>query len=97
LLDVDGVLEVSGTPIPGATEAVADLRSAGHRLRFVTNHTTRSRATLAEELRQGGFELEDEELQTTAAAAARALAGKRVFALTMAALVEDLEGIELVG
>lgn len=97
LLDVDGVLMVSGTPIPGAAEAVAELRRAGHRLRFVTNNTTRPRATLAEELRRGGIELDDDELQTTAASAARALAGKRVFALTMAALVDDLEGIELVG
>ena len=42
LLDVDGVLHVSGQPIPGAAEAVARLREAGHRLRFVTNNTTRS-------------------------------------------------------
>src|SRR5881392_1244269 len=97
LLDLDGVLRVSGEPIPGAIEAVAELRSRGHRLRFVTNNTTRSRATLAAELRGYGIEAEDSELQTTAAAAARALAGKRVFALVMAALVDDLEGIELVG
>src|SRR5581483_10614366 len=97
LLDVDGVLQVSGQPIPGAQEAVRELRRAGHRLRFVSNNTTRSRVTLAEELRSVGIELDDEELQTTAAAAARALAGKRVFALVMAALVADLDGIELVG
>jgi HAD superfamily hydrolase (TIGR01458 family) len=97
LLDLDGVLHVSGEPIPGAAEAVAELRRQGHRLRFVTNNTTRPRATLAEELRGHGIELDDSELQTTAAAAARALAGKRVFALVMAALVDDLQGIELVG
>jgi HAD superfamily hydrolase (TIGR01458 family) len=97
LVDVDGVLHVSGEPIPGAPESVAELRRRGHRLRFVSNSTTRSRATLAEELRGLGIELDDSELQTTAAAAARALAGKRVLALVMAALVEDLEGIEFVG
>ena len=97
LLDVDGVLHVSGEPIPGAAEAVAELRRQGHRLRFVTNNTTRSRTQLAEALRECGIELDDSELQTTAAAAARALAGKRVLALVMAALVDDLEGVELVG
>jgi HAD superfamily hydrolase (TIGR01458 family) len=97
LIDVDGVLHVSGEPIPGAAEAVGELRRRGHRLRFVTNNTTRSRTTLAAELRGSGIELDDAELQTTAAAAARALAGKRVLALVMAALVEDLDGIELVG
>lgn len=97
LLDVDGVLHVSGEPIPGAQEAVATLRARGHSLRFVTNNTTRSRAKLASELRAMGFGLDDEELQTTPRAAARELRGRRVFALVMSGIVEDLEGIDLVG
>jgi len=97
LLDVDGVMHVSGDPIPGAAEALRRLRRDGHRLRFVTNTTTRSRSQLAEQLRSQGVEVEDEEVQTAAAAAVRALRGKRVLALTMHALVADLEGLELVG
>ena len=97
LLDVDGVFHVSGEPIPGGAEAVRALRAVGHRLRFVTNNTTRSRRVLAEELRMLGLELDDDELQTTPQAAARALAGKRVLALCMPAIVGDLVGIELVG
>ena len=97
LLDVDGVLHVSGQPIPGGAEAVARLRAAGHRLRFVTNNTTQARSQLADELRALGVELEDDELQTTPRAAAQALKGKRVLALTMAAILDDLEGVELVG
>jgi HAD superfamily hydrolase (TIGR01458 family) len=97
LVDVEGVLHVSDEPIPGAARAVGALRSAGHRLRFVTNSTTRSSKDLAAELRSFGVELDDAELQTTAAAAARVLRGKRVLALTMEALVEDLAGVELVG
>ena len=97
LLDVDGVFHVSDEPIPGGADAVRRLRDAGHRLRFVTNNTTRSRARLAEDLRGLGIELDDEELQTTPRAAASALEGKRVLALTMSSIIEDLEGIELVG
>ena len=97
LLDVDGVFHVSGEPIAGGAEAVRRLREDGHRLRFVTNNTTRPRTTLAEDLRRMGIELEDEELQTTPRAAAHTLAGRRVLALTMHAIVPDLEGIELVG
>jgi HAD superfamily hydrolase (TIGR01458 family) len=97
LLDIDGVLHVSGEPIIGAASAVKRLREAGHRLRFVTNNTTRTRAALAEELRGFGVELEDEELQTTPRVAAKALAGRRVLALTMPSIVEELEGVELVG
>jgi HAD superfamily hydrolase (TIGR01458 family) len=97
LLDVDGVLHVSGVPIAGAPEAVAQLRQNGHRLRFVTNNTTHSRRRLTDQIRGFGIELEDGELQTTANAAAHALKGKRVLALTMPDIVEDFEGIELVG
>jgi HAD superfamily hydrolase (TIGR01458 family) len=97
LLDVDGVLHISGHPILGGAKAVSRLREAGHRLRFVTNNTTHSRRSLAAEIRSFGIELDDEELQTTPLAAVHALAGKRVLALTMPAIVEDLEGIELVG
>jgi HAD superfamily hydrolase (TIGR01458 family) len=96
LLDLDGVLHVSSEPIPGAADAVRRLRAAGHRLRFVTNNTTRSRGQLASELRSLGIGLADDELQTTATSAARALSGKRVLALVMEAIVEDL-GLELVG
>jgi HAD superfamily hydrolase (TIGR01458 family) len=97
LLDVDGVLHVSGAPIAGAAGAVKRLRGAGHRLRFVTNSTTRSRSVLAEQLRAMGIELDDEELQTTGSVAARALAGKRVLALTMPGILDELDGLQLVG
>ena len=97
LLDVDGVLHVSGRPVDGATEAIRRLRERGHRLRFVTNNTTRARRVLADELRRVGFALEDDELQTTPRAAASALAGRRVLALTMPAIREDLEELQLVG
>jgi len=97
LLDVDGVLHVSGHPILGGAKAIARLREAGHQLRFVTNNTTHSRRALADEIRSFGVQLDDDELQTTPLAAAHALAGKRVLALTMPAIVEDLEGLELVG
>jgi HAD superfamily hydrolase (TIGR01458 family) len=97
LLDVDGVLHVSGEPIAGAAAAVRRLRADGHRLRFVTNSTTRSRSQLADQLRMIGIELADEELQTTGGVASTQLAGKRVLALVMAGMLEDLEGLQLVG
>jgi ribonucleotide monophosphatase NagD (HAD superfamily) len=90
LLDVDGVFHVSGRPIEGVGDAVRRLREDGHRIRFVTNNTTSSRADLAEDLRAVGVELDDEELETTPRAAARVLAGKRVLALTMTAIRSEL-------
>jgi HAD superfamily hydrolase (TIGR01458 family) len=97
LLDVDGVLHVSGTPIAGAAAAVRRLREDGHRIRFVTNSTIRSRAQLIDQMREMGIELADDELQTTGDVASRALSGKRVLALTMPGILDDLEGLQLVG
>ena len=97
LLDVDGVLHVSGAPLAGAPAAVKRLRNDGHRIRFVSNTTTKSRAQLAEQIRAMGIELDESELQTTGSVAARVLAGKRVLALTMPGILDDLDGLELVG
>jgi HAD superfamily hydrolase (TIGR01458 family) len=94
LLDLDGVLHISGKPIDGGARAVQRLREAGHRLRFLTNNTTQSRLQLAKAIRGSGIELEDDELQTTPVAAARALKGRRVLALTMPAIRDDLETAE---
>ena len=97
LLDIDGVLHVSGEAVPGGAVAVRELRDDGHRLRFVTNNTTRARKGLAEDLRGLGIDLEDDELATTPLAAAGLLAGQRVLALTMEAVRDDLaERVELV-
>jgi len=74
LLDVDGVLHVSGAAIPGAQDAVAELRREGHALRFVTNNSTRPRAQLAEALR---VERRRVATRPSAAARERRLAEKR--------------------
>jgi len=54
-------------------------------------------AQLVDELCAMGIELDADELQTTGSVAASALQGKRVLALTMHALVGDLDGLDLVG
>ena len=90
LLDIDGVLHVSGDPIPGAADAVRALRADGHQLRFVTNNTTRARAGLARELQAIGIELDDDEISTTPIAAGKLLEGMRVLALTMSSVRKDL-------
>lgn len=71
LLDLDGVLYVEDSPLPGAFEAVERLRSAGMGLRFVTNTTSRSRAETLRKLRGLGVPLNEPELVTPAALAVR--------------------------
>lgn len=94
---MDGVLHVSGVPIAGAVSAVRTLREAGHRLRFVTNSTTLSRQQLVQHLQLMGFDIAEEDLQTTGSVASRELRDKRVLALTMPGILDDLEGLQLVG
>jgi HAD superfamily hydrolase (TIGR01458 family) len=97
LLDIDGVLHVSGEAIPGAAAAVAELRKAGHSLRFVTNNTTRARWKLAAEMRSLGIDVAESEIATTPLAAGHLLEGLRVLPLTMDSVKEDLaRHVELV-
>lgn len=96
LVDLDGVLYVEDEPLPGATEAVAELRDRGLGLRFVTNTTARSHRQTLERLERLGFEVGAKELVTPAALARRrcADAGHGRVALIMNEDVkEDFEGL----
>jgi HAD superfamily hydrolase (TIGR01458 family) len=100
LLDMDGVLGVSWTPLPGAAEAVTRLHAAGVPLRVVTNTTALPQARFGAVLREADFPFADEEILTASVLAASWLRaerpGARVFLLGDAQ-AEDLAGIELVG
>jgi HAD superfamily hydrolase (TIGR01458 family) len=70
ILDIDGVLYHLRRPIPGSIEALDELRRRGFRLRFLTNITRRSRATVAQELRDMGYTIDDGEVLTASYLAA---------------------------
>lgn len=96
LLDIDGVLHVGDEPIPGAIEAVAELRGLASGLRLLTNTTSRSRAEITARLLRAGFDLEDREVLTPAAMATRHCAAsdfKAVRLVVSDSLREDLQGI----
>jgi HAD superfamily hydrolase (TIGR01458 family) len=99
LLDIDGVLTVSWRALPGAVDAVARLRAAGHRLRFVTNTTSRTREVLSETLVRAGFDITAREILTAATATAdylrRTYPGKRCFLLTSGEVGSDFAGIDV--
>ena len=62
LLDMDGVLGVSSTPLPGAAEAVSRVHAAGVPLRVLTNTTALAQARFGEVLRDAGFPFADEDV-----------------------------------
>lgn len=100
LLDLDGTLYTDAGPVPGAVEAIAELRRRGIPLAFVTNTTRRSRRALVERLRSYGFAVGPEEILTAVAAGARWLQEQgytRIAAFVAPSTLEDLKSFELVG
>jgi HAD superfamily hydrolase (TIGR01450 family) len=104
MLDLDGVVYVGAEAVPGAPEHLARVRDAGVHLAFVTNNAARPPSAVADHLRELGVEAADEDVVTSAQAAAHVLAerfgaGARVAVLGGEGLETALrgEGLEPVG
>jgi HAD superfamily hydrolase (TIGR01450 family) len=74
LLDLDGVVYLSGVAIPGAAEALRKAEAAGMRLAYVTNNAFRTPAAVAALLTSFGVAATPQDVVTSAQAAARLLA-----------------------
>ena len=70
LIDLDGVMYVGGTVIPGARDTIRFLEEQGYPFRFVSNTTRKSRETIADQLEGMGFSIPETHIFTPAAAAA---------------------------
>ncbi|HSD84483.1 MAG TPA: TIGR01458 family HAD-type hydrolase [Anaerolineae bacterium] len=70
LFDLDGVFYNDTQPIPGGAEVIAQLRARGVPFRFVTNTTSRGRASLAQKLQGFGVSAAPREIFCPAVAAA---------------------------
>lgn len=64
LLDLDGVVYVGGQALPGAPEAIAELRGRGRVVRFLTNDPRPTRAELAARLTRLGIPAEPDDVIT---------------------------------
>jgi glycerol-1-phosphatase len=74
LLDLDGVVYLGGSAIPGAAEALRKADAAGMRLAYVTNNASRTPAAIAALLTSFGVSGTPQDVVTSAQAAARVLA-----------------------
>ncbi len=77
LFDLDGVFYNDTRPIPGGAEVIAQLRAQGVPFRFVTNTTSKGRASLAKKLQGFGVSAEPREIFCPAVAAAAFLREKQ--------------------
>jgi glycerol-1-phosphatase len=76
VLDLDGVVYVGQHAVDGAPEALNQAQAGGMHLAFVTNNAARPPATVGRHLRELGIDAHDEDVVTSAQAAARLLAGQ---------------------
>jgi HAD superfamily hydrolase (TIGR01450 family) len=77
LLDLDGCVWVGEECTPGAPEAIAELRSAGKRLAFLTNDSRRSPEDYVRKLWSLGLKASLEEVVTVGAAIQHLLSNRR--------------------
>jgi glycerol 3-phosphatase-2 len=76
LLDLDGVVYIGGTAIPGAPEALRKAKEQGAHLAYVTNNASRTPAAVAALLDSMDVPATAADVVTSAQAAARLLADK---------------------
>ncbi len=76
LLDLDGVVYLGPSAVPGAPEALAKAAGTGMRLAFVTNNSSRTPAAIAAQLAGFGVPAAAGEVITSAQAAATLLADR---------------------
>jgi HAD superfamily hydrolase (TIGR01450 family) len=89
-LDLDGVVWLGKTPIPGSAEAIARLRAAGERVAFVTNNSFGRRSQVAERLRAHGIDPGDDIVTSAVVAAGMVQPGERALVCGGPGIVEEL-------
>ena len=105
LFDCDGVLWRGGVGIPGVGSVVASLRALGKRCYFVTNNSTKARASYVEVLsRVAGIDAQPDAILSSAFAAAEYLRSSgitgKVYVIGEAGLVKELSevaGVQCLG
>ncbi len=92
IIDLDGVIWLTGEPIGDAAGAVARIRDHGGRVVFATNNSAPTTAELLERLGRIGIEAPASDLASSAHAAAGLLdPGQSVHVLAAAGVLEALE------
>lgn len=101
ILDIDGVVLLGKTQIPGADKAIGKLRAQGYRIFFLSNNSSRSRLTLVQKLNEAGVQASVGESYPASYGTAEYIAEKypeaRVYAISGGGVQDELraKGIAL--
>jgi 4-nitrophenyl phosphatase len=93
VFDLDGVVYVDGTGIPGAGAALQQLDDAGRRVLFATNNATKTRRAAADQiLRTTGYLCHPDQVVTSSFVTARSISDRyrAAFVVGESGLVETL-------
>jgi HAD superfamily hydrolase (TIGR01450 family) len=91
VIDLDGVIWLTGEPIEGVAQAVQELRDSGIRVLFATNNSAPTRAELHARMKNCGITTSDEDLLSSADVAAEMLpVGSSAFVLADGGVEEAL-------
>jgi glycerol 3-phosphatase-2 len=98
VLDLDGVVWLGDTPIPGAADAVATLRAAGESVAFVTNNSYGRRRDVAAKLTRMGIDPGDDVVTSAMVAAELVAPGERALVCGGPGVTEELRarGVQVV-
>jgi len=100
LIDIDGTVLDRGRAIPGAAEAIAELRNRAIPFRFATNITRKTRKAIATDLSSHGVQCAAHEILTATSAAASWLVTRgvhRIELLLPPAAHEEFRAFEIGG
>ena len=101
LIDLDGVVYVGDTALPGAAATLAAIRARGKRIVFLTNDPRSSRTQYRLKLESMGVEVAEEEILSSGYATAiflrneRDAEGRRAFVIGSPALRAEMEAVGL--
>ncbi len=93
LCDLDGVVWLKHEPLPGAVDAIADLRARGHRVLFVTNNSSKTLGEQVSILESLGIPARGDVCTSAQAAALMLRSGDRVLVAGGPGVREAVESV----
>lgn len=94
-MDMDGTVYVGERPIPGAMEALTELKKRGKKVLFLTNNSSKTPSAYVEKLKRMGYDATAADVYSSGEATIRFLLeerkGKKVCLLANSAVYESFE------